>query len=248
MKRHLVLFAGVVSFCVFARASRADGAWPVFESGTAQNSLLELYTSEGCSSCPPAEAWLARLRSNPDLWKHVVPVAFHVTYWDNLGWPDRFAQSDFTQRQRSYAAAWSSDSVYTPEFVANGREWHPGNPISASPDAGVLRVRFSDATHVVVSFKPTQSSATGFTASVAPLAGGIVNDVRGGENSGRKLPHEFVALGLINTPMKWSDGEWTAQLTLPTNAVAPIESLAAWVTADGDSAPVQAVGGWLEKS
>src|SRR6478609_8524746 len=93
------------------------------ESGTTQTTLLELYSSEGCSSCPPAEAWMASLRDAPGLWRDFVPVVFHVAYWDRLGWRDRFASEQFTQRQYAYAARWRSDSVYTPEFVANGEQW-----------------------------------------------------------------------------------------------------------------------------
>ena len=61
----------------------------VLQSTPQRVGLLELYTSEGCSSCPPAEAWLSTLKQDPGLWKNYVPVNFHVTYWDNLGWPDR---------------------------------------------------------------------------------------------------------------------------------------------------------------
>ena len=79
--------------------------------------LLELYSSEGCSSCPPAEAWLGNLRETPGLWRDFVPVAFHVNYWDRLGWPDRFASKAFTDREYVYASAWGSGTVYTPCFV-----------------------------------------------------------------------------------------------------------------------------------
>src|SRR5271155_1572909 len=92
----------------------------VFDSTTRRVSLLELYTSEGCSSCPPAEEWLSKLKENPRLWKDYVPVAFHVDYWDGLGWPDRFASPAYTQRQRSYAQVWGGDTVYTPELVVDG--------------------------------------------------------------------------------------------------------------------------------
>src|SRR5881409_4325855 len=87
-----------------------------FESGDTQSSLIELFTSEGCSSCPPAEKWLSALKSSSDLWKKAVPVAFHIDYWDHPGWRDRFAKPEFTSRQRRYAAAWGGDSVYTPGF------------------------------------------------------------------------------------------------------------------------------------
>src|SRR5574339_14875 len=87
-----------------------------FHSSTNRTALLELYTSEGCSSCPPAEAWLSRLKSDARLWKDFVPVAFHVDYWDYLGWRDPFGAAEYSERQRGYAAQWKSRSVYTPGF------------------------------------------------------------------------------------------------------------------------------------
>src|SRR5271168_2184673 len=95
----------------------------VFKNSGSKATLVELYSSEGCSSCPPAEAWLSKLKASPGLWTEIFPVAFHVDYWDNLGWPDRFAKPEYTQRQRNYAAQLGQDSVYTPEFVTSGREW-----------------------------------------------------------------------------------------------------------------------------
>src|SRR5689334_18800483 len=94
-----------------------------FESGPARTHLIELYTSEGCSSCPPAEAWLSKLKDEPRLWRDFVPLAFHVDYWDRLGWRDPFASKEWTARQYAYSAGWKSESVYTPGFVLDGREW-----------------------------------------------------------------------------------------------------------------------------
>src|SRR5687768_10063986 len=74
-----------------------------FQSGPNRTALLELYTSEGCSSCPPAEAWLSRVKSDARLWKEFVPVAFHVDYWDYLGWRDPFGMANYSERQRAYA-------------------------------------------------------------------------------------------------------------------------------------------------
>jgi hypothetical protein len=98
----------------------------VFNHSGPKAALVELYSSEGCSSCPPAEAWLNHLKAAPGLWSEVFPVAFHVDYWDNLGWPDRLASASYTQRQRDYAARLGQDSVYTPEFIVNGHEWRRG--------------------------------------------------------------------------------------------------------------------------
>jgi hypothetical protein len=79
----------------------------VFKSGRANATLLELYSSEGCSSCPPAEAWVSELKNSPGLFTEIFPVVFHVDYWDGLGWRDKFAKAVYTRRQRNYAAALS---------------------------------------------------------------------------------------------------------------------------------------------
>src|SRR3989442_5219435 len=94
----------------------------IFTSGNERVSLVELFTSEGCSSCPPADSWLSGLCEDAGLWKRFVPVAFHVDYWDGLGWKDRWASPEFSTRQRTYAAAWRSGSVYTPGVDLNGQE------------------------------------------------------------------------------------------------------------------------------
>src|SRR6266576_6091859 len=97
-----------------AAALTSQSADRVFESGPQKVHLLELFTSQGCSSCPPAEAWLSKLKGEPGLWKDFVPLAFHVDYWDRLGWRDPWANKSFSDRQRAYAKQWRSDSVYTP--------------------------------------------------------------------------------------------------------------------------------------
>src|ERR1041385_865018 len=95
--RVLVLLAMVTT--VFA-----DVGEIVFESKPARAHLLELYTSEGCSSCPPAEQWMSALKNQPRLWQDIVPIAFHVDYWDRLGWRDPFASKLWTDRQAHYSA------------------------------------------------------------------------------------------------------------------------------------------------
>ncbi|MCC5022093.1 MAG: DUF1223 domain-containing protein [Candidatus Synoicihabitans palmerolidicus] len=86
---------------------------------------MELLPAEGCSSCPPAENWLGALRHESGLWRDFVPVAWHVNYWDRLGWPDKFAERSYTDRQYAYARSWQSGRVYTPGFVRGGKEWQP---------------------------------------------------------------------------------------------------------------------------
>src|SRR5262249_31278647 len=161
--RALVIALLIGSSNLFAEQPRSTPPATTFESGETQDSLIELFTSEGCSSCPPAEKWMSALKSSEDLWKKTVPVVFHVDYWDHLGWRDRFAKPEFTSRQQRYAAAWGGDSVYTPGFVVNGRawrDWFSGNALPASSKkVGRLRVILSDdgkvgATFVVESRQP----------------------------------------------------------------------------------------------
>ncbi len=87
-----------ICLCAMLDGVLANAAPIVFQSSTRQTALLELYTSEGCSSCPPAEAWLSKLKTEPGLWSEFVPVAFHVDYWNNLGWRDKLSSEQFSRR------------------------------------------------------------------------------------------------------------------------------------------------------
>ena len=217
-----------------------------FESGPARISLIELYTSEGCSSCPPAEKWLGTLRDDPGLWKVFVPVAFHVNYWDKLGWPDRFASREGTQREYAYADAWGSGNVYTPCFVRDGAEWRTRDgkiPAAggAGAVAGVLSASYDGAV-LRAEFAPSRAKGGGeFEIHAALLGGGIVSKVTRGENRGESLKHEFVSLALAH-------GAPDADIALVKKDVAGVTryALAVWVTRRGELAPIQAVGGWLE--
>jgi hypothetical protein len=122
----LMFFPG--SFCISVMAAPIT-----FQSSETQTSLLELYTSEGCSSCPPAESWLSRLKESPGLWKDFVPVAFHVDYWNYLGWRDPWSTKAFTDRQHAYARTWRSDSVYTLASCSTAKNGAPGLAPNQSP-------------------------------------------------------------------------------------------------------------------
>lgn len=223
----------------------------VFTSGPEQVALLELFTSEGCSSCPPAEAWLGERRDDPSLWNEFVPIAFHVDYWDRLGWPDRFARREFTERQYAYAQLWGSRSVYTPSFVRNGREWRRGQPNGAPEATGVLTVARMEGARWRISFTPAGRAAESgeFEIQLAVLGGGIVSPVRRGENAGKILHHDFVALGLRSADLALDvNGHFSVELTLEIPRVDGIArtAIAAWVKERGKVEPLQAVGGRLE--
>jgi hypothetical protein len=219
-----------------------------FESGETQTTLVELFTSEGCSSCPPAEKWLTGLKSNQELWKRIVPVAFHVDYWDHLGWRDRFAKPEFTSRQQHYAAAWGGDSVYTPGFVVNAKEWKDwfgGNLIpKSSSKVGVFRVSLGADGKLSANFIPQTMHPRGLALNVALLGNDLESDVKRGENSGRKLRHDFVVLDLIKVDMANGSNGWTGSAVLPMRSGDDTPSaLAAWITEN--ETPIQATGGWL---
>ena len=222
-------------------------------SGPRQAALLELFSSEGCSSCPPAEAWLAGLETNPQLWKGLVPVAFHVDYWDRLGWRDRLADGAFTARQHAYAAKWQSRSVYTPGFVWNGREWKgwfSGGrlPEPSATATGELVATTAGERRWSVTWQPAPGTAAAGEVTVALLGCDLASDVRAGENRGRRLQHSFVVLALASAPARAQAGRFGADVALPAPRVeAGRQAVAAWVTASDGFTVLQAAGGWLAR-
>ena len=233
-----------LALLAIAATVSADAGEIVFESKAARAHLLELYTSEGCSSCPPAETWLSALKNEPRLWQDIVPVAFHVDYWDRLGWRDPFASKLWTERQTEYSARWKAESVYTPAFVVDGKEWHYGKlPEAATETPGVLKMTVN-GDRVSALFNASSGSADRYDIHVARLGFSLRTNVTAGENNGRKLVHDFVVLGLTNETM--GPGAKELQLPPPTKSTADSRTaIAAWITAPGQIEPIQAVGGWL---
>ncbi|QBG49192.1 DUF1223 domain-containing protein [Verrucomicrobia bacterium S94] len=211
----------------------------IFQSPKHRVSLIELYTSEGCCSCPPAEEKLNRFADHKGLWTDFVPVAFHVDYWNYLGWNDRFSRPEFTDRQRNYSKQWNDRTVYTPCFVTNGKATRHPVPKAGKPNPGMLKAELTGRI-LSITFEPTQKHS-GLTAWAAPLSDRQTTKVRSGENRGRTLEHFFVALGLNQTAMSRTNDLWTAELRLNNTASA----LAVWVSGDGTLDPIQATGGWL---
>jgi hypothetical protein len=239
MIRHALLLVSVLG------AVTAQGGDVVFESKPVRTHLLELFTSEGCSSCPPAEAWLNNLKNDPRLWQDFVPLAFHVTYWDHLGWRDPFASKIGTERQADYCARWKTESVYTPAFVLDGKEWRYGAlPAASMETPGVLKIAINGE-RLTAAFKPSNGAGGRYENHVARLGFSLGTDVTAGENSGRKLMHDFVVLGLTNEGMKSGAKELRLPAASPMQASGSRSAIAAWVTLAGKIEPIQAVGGWL---
>ncbi len=246
-------FLTILPFCVALDLTADPGAPSTFRSGPRRTALIELFTSEGCSSCPPAEKWVADLADEPGLWRDFVPVAWHVDYWDGLGWPDRFASAANTERQKSYAAAWRSESIYTPGFVLDGKEWRGWRlpfslPKPAKEDVGVLELVATGSSRFTVRFSPPAGTAAGHSATVAWLGNDLSSDVRRGENAGRKLRHSFIVLRSSTAALtkKGADAVATIDLALPDARDSKKLSVAAWVMGDRGQTPLQAVGGWFQ--
>jgi hypothetical protein len=223
-----------------------------FQSGPEKTALLELYTSEGCGSCPPAEKWLSGLTNSPALWKDFVPVAFHVDYWDRLGWRDPLSDRGFSDRQRDYAAIWHSGNIYTPEFVLAGKEWlgWPSGKNGPKPSGlrvGVLKVSSLEKDQWQITFQPAIKGAGKYEVYGALLTGGLSSDVKAGENRGRRLNHDFAVLNFVSVPMSRSGDTLHSQFVLPQRPgiTGSTIAIAVWVTRAEAMEPLQATGGWV---
>ena len=242
---------------LFATSAFADATH--LQSKSERVLLLELYTSEGCSSCPPADRWLSNLGEDPRLWHDLVPVAFHVDYWDYIGWPDRFAEADYGERHRRYARQGHIDNVYTPGLVVAGNEWrawfrHPVLEPPPAVEVGQLALEVEvdvggggAAVQLVARYEPAFSLPREAELHVAMLGFDLSTEVLSGENHGRRLEHDFVVLSYATLPMRSEQGGLVASGPLPTSDLDETpRAIAAWVSLTGDQRPIQAVGGWLQ--
>jgi len=218
-----------------------------FSSSDSQTPLVELYTSEGCSSCPPAERWLSGLKSQDGLWSEFVPLAFHVDYWDYIGWKDRFASPEYSQRQRRYAKENQEATVYTPGVRRAGQEfrgWRRNELFigDAAEQVGKLSIDVAESGGFQASFE----NSTGVPArllNVALLGLDLETEVQRGENRGKTLEHDFVVLSLSRFSST-DDGRWSGQLHRPKEGSKKY-AIAAWVSDGRSVSPIQATGGFL---
>jgi len=206
----LAVLSGAVAsgaaFAVTASASTVAASTPaVVASATAltasakeRPAVVELFTSQGCSSCPPAEAYLGQLTARRD----VIALAFHVTYWDDLGWRDRFGLAEAVDRQNLYAKNSRSASVYTPQLVVDGHSGTPGTDLrlAAAPDAVPVAVSVAGGS-VQVEVGTNPHFAAG-DVLIVPYLRHAVSAIGRGENAGRKL-EEFNIVRSIRKLGAW---------------------------------------------
>ncbi len=213
-------------------------------TSTASRTLVvELYTSEGCSSCPPADKWLSSLKSDSRLFKTLLPLAFHVDYWDQLGWPDPYARAAYSERQRELVRQGLLSQVYTPGLVVNSREWRgwfngQSLPKQSLSEPGILRAELNN-NQLSIYFDSDET----LTAHIAFLGMGLSSEVEAGENRGRSLVHDFVVL---DKRAFYGQGEWQFVLDERPEVEQQQMALAVWLTKPGSLSVIQAAGGYLE--
>jgi hypothetical protein len=166
-------------------------------SGPTITPVVELYTSEGCSSCPPADKWASTLKGLAASGGAVVQ-AFHVGYWDYIGWVDRFAAPAYTNRQRDIAAKNNLRSIYTPQAVLDGKDWPRwgGKPENKEPARATISVKQLGADQFEASVKPV-APATSWSAYWTVTEHDHNSKVLSGENKGEFLKHDFVVRQLV---------------------------------------------------
>ena len=215
--------------------------------------LLELYTSEGCSSCPPADAFVNGLKSaaagGRSTAQSVVPIALHVDYWDSPGWVDRFAQPRFTARQRWLSKQAGSHTVYTPEIFIGAREernWRADaataiRRINATPAAAHIQLSWSAAAPAGAPIDVQAQAPIGAQLFIAVVENALSSEVRAGENGGVRLHHEHVVREWIG-PLSMPQGQvhWHQTIALPSAVQATQLSLVAFVQ-DTQGAILQAL-------
>jgi hypothetical protein len=221
--------------------------------------VVELFTSEGCSSCPPADELLGRLRQDLSAKNiQVIPLGFHVDYWNSLGWKDRFSSAEFTQRQEQYTHALKVDGPYTPEMVVNGEVEFVGNDAGQAQrtirqqaselETAQVKIAPAGADQLTIQVKGPAESSGNALVMLAITEDNLSTQVGSGENGGRKLHHAAVVrelreIGLLHNgamettvPLKlekdWKHNDLRAVVFVQQGPSGKIEGAASVALAD----------------
>jgi len=223
VKKELALIALLLAAGPAAAQCQAVGTGPV--------AVVELYTSEGCSSCPPADRWLSGLgRAAAPL--RVIPLALHVPYWDYIGWQDRYASPRFEERQRRAAQLAGSGVVYTPQVMVNGRDFRGWNGAAFGAALDSLAGQGFDASlNLAARFAGGGTEASlsargpaGARAVLIRYESGLSSQIAAGENAGRRLTHDFVVREWLDLGSLDAAGRLEARPTLPARSDAKPQS------------------------
>ncbi len=191
--------------------------------------VVELFSSEGCSSCPSADllirkltAW-ARQNNEP-----VYPLVFHVDYWNNLGWRDVFSRAEFTQRQNTYAQIFKDQGVYTPQMIVNGSDAFIGsnqeqlqkdlNQELSIPASLVLHISLTKQEGQITVKYDAEGFSNGDVVNIALVERGLSTEVTAGENAGRTLRHDNVVKEFRTMPLTSA----VSQVTIPLHKIVDV--------------------------
>jgi hypothetical protein len=237
----------LLAACAVSLAGAARAAGPACSAYTPSftTALVELYTSEGCETCPPADHWLSSLFARGFRPEQVVPLALHVDYWDYIGWKDPYAKSEFSRRQHKLAQMRRATVVYTPQVVLQGRDFRRWGGdefndtvarINSTPARARIRLSLQsmtkDAANVGVVAELLDPAGRAHAALyLAAYENKLASDVSAGENRGRRLEHDFVVREWVG-PIGFDHGpkiEEKRSLPLLPNAVPSHSGVAAFV-------------------
>ena len=246
----LLLLITAAAFIAAGTAGAAEKACKAV-SGERTTPLVELYTSEGCDSCPPADRWLSSQFPRSGDANRALALAFHVDYWDRLGWNDRFASHAYTERQYAAMQANGKTFVVTPQILLQGHEFPASGRTMPQPvldriahEAAAATIELtatSDGKEVAataVSRIVDSAARAKSTLSIAYVDSGLVSDVKAGENKGVRLTHDHVVRALKSAPT--GDGPFSARFSVPAErGVSP--TLVAFVQSTSTGDVLQAV-------
>ncbi len=238
-------FLSSVAFMLVALQAAAAGETCESRSTAARVAVLELYTSEGCNSCPPADRWVSALPARGFTPDRVIPLVFHVDYWDQLGWPDRMAKAQFGARQRMQAQRNHASVVYTPQFLLNGSDFRPSlsdirlderidehNRLPAAAALILQQRPLSSGMQVELDVRLARAALGNATQTyIAITENRLQSAIKTGENQGRLLHHDFVVREFAGPLTTDADGRlhWKSAMALSPDWKRPDLSLAAFV-------------------
>lgn len=234
-------------------------ATPCFARGPV---VVELFTSEGCSSCPPADAALSALRKQQPGLDGPILLSWHVDYWDRLGWADPWSKPEFSQRQQNFANSIHSERVYTPQAIVNGTVEFVGShtdQLKAEVAAAVAKppelqvtatARQADAAHIAVAWKlgGAQAPPAGSRVEVMLTEDGLISAVARGENEGRTLRHDGVVRA-VSAPFPTAPTQGETTVAIPEGfkvgngrAVVVVRALQSYAILGAAQVPLAPVG------
>lgn len=226
----LLMASGIVAFWGFRqRPALSESNMAVVPGAAPVPVMVELFTSEGCSSCPPADVLLSKLDQQPINGVDIIVLSEHVDYWNSLGWQDPFSSADFSERQRAYGDAFRTSSVYTPQMIVDGQQQFVG---SDEKRAHAAIIKAAKATRAKVELQLTSNKDLSINITDLPAVtqddtaevllavteSNLSSDVARGENAGRSLKHTAVVRGLQTVgEVAAGSNKFTANVAVPSN-------------------------------